>query len=215
MEKHLGITEAGLTNINKNVALPDIVKYKSHEKMLDMLKSQMFGRVTEPMGQWYRGIGQRVVKKAKGEINQFFSDIGTHINDAVTGAQEMQESLASGEEMIRDMGGEDAVRDMRLNMGGNALGGMASTWLIDKLIDPVKRKIEENGMVGASDYALLRKIANAPGRIRDFANSESDLPDDFDFLGRGKEWLKYAVGNNQIETMVKKRRRPIRSASLS
>lgn len=204
MEKHLGITEAGLTNINKNVALPDIVKYKSHEKMLDMLKSQMFGRVTEPMGQWYRGIGQRVVKKAKGEINQFFSDIGTHINDAVTGAQEMQESLASGEEMIRDMGGEDAVRDMRLNMGGNALGGMASTWLIDKLIDPVKRKIEENGMVGASDYALLRKIANAPGRIRDFANSESDLPDDFDFLGRGKEWLKYAVGNNQIETMVQK-----------
>lgn len=206
MEKHLGFTEAGFRDLVKNSALPDIVKYRNMEKMHDILKEQMYGRVTEPMGQWFRGIGQRIVKKAKGEINTFFSDIGAHINDRVTSAEGMREQMQSGFDMMRDIGGEDAVRDMKLNMGGSMLGGAASTYVINKLINPLKEKIAANGFMNDSNYTLMRKIEDAPALIRQWVRGggQGDPPLGLEFMGKGADWLRGAIGGNYKENLVQK-----------
>lgn len=206
MEKHLGFTEAGFRDLVKNSALPDIIKYRNMEKMHDILKEQMYGRVTEPMGQWFRGIGQRIVKKAKGEINTFFSDIGAHINDRVTSAEGMREEMQSGFDMMRDIGGEDAVRDMKLNMGGSMLGGAASTYVINKLINPLKEKIAANGFMNDSNYTLMRKIEDAPALIRQWVRSggQGEPPLGLEFLGKGTDLLRGAIGGNYKENLVQK-----------
>lgn len=201
MEKHLAISETAYTTISKNTGLPDILKYKDHEKMVDQLKTQIFGRVTEPMSEWYRGIGQRIVKKAKGEINSFFGSIGSHINDAVTGAQDIQDSLSGQLDTVRDMGGDAAVDDLRLNIAGSGVGSMASNYVINKLIDPIKKKIAANEILSASDVDLMTKLARMPMRMKEFANSSTD---EFNWLGVGKDILKSTIGRNEVQTMVQK-----------
>lgn len=200
-EKQLAISETAYHTIAKNTGLPDILKYKDHEKMVDQLKTQIFGRVTEPMSEWYRGIGQRIVKKTKGEINSFFGSIGSHINDAVTGAQDIQDSLSGQLDTVRDMGGDAAVDDLRLNIAGSGVGSMASNYVINKLIDPIKKKIAANEMVSASDFDLMTKLARMPMKMKEFANSSTD---EFNWLGVGKDILKSTIGRNTPETMVQK-----------
>ena len=200
-EKQLAISETAYRTISKNTGLPDILKYKDHEKMVDQLKTQIFGRVTEPMSEWYRGIGQRIVKKAKGEINSFFGSIGSHINDAVTGAQDIQDSLSGQLDTVRDMGGDAAVDDLRLNIAGSGVGSMASNYVINKLIDPIKKKIAANEILSASDVDLMTKLARMPMRMKEFANSSTD---EFNWLGVGKDILKSTIGRNEVQTMVQK-----------
>lgn len=197
MEQHLELTKSSFTSIAHNTSLPDIVKYRNHEKMIDELKSQIFGRVTEPAAQWYRGIGQRLVKKAKGEIKTFFSDIGGHINDSVTMVESAQDQMADAREML----GEDGMNDLRLNMAGNTLGSIAAQKAMDKLIKPIKDRIAKQGFVSASDYALMRKISTMPMRARDFANSSTQ---ETGMLGTALDALKSVMGNNRIETMVQR-----------
>lgn len=197
MEQHLELTKSSFTSIAHNTSLPDIVKYRNHEKMIDELKSQIFGRVTEPAAQWYRGIGQRIVKKAKGEIKTFFSDIGGHINDSVTMVESAQDQMNDA----RDMLGEDGMNDLRLNMAGNTLGSIAAQKAMDKLIKPIKERIAKQGFVSASDYALMRKISTMPMKARDFANSSTQ---ETGMLGTALDALKSVMGNNRIETMVQR-----------
>lgn len=197
MEQHLELTKSSFTSIAHNTSLPDIVKYTNHEKMIDELKSQIFGKVTEPASQWYRGMGQRIVKKAKGEIKTFFSDIGGHINDSVTMVESAQDQMNDA----RDMLGEDGMRDLRLNMAGNTLGSLAAQKAMDKLIKPLKEKIAKQGFIGASDYALMRKITTMPMRARDFANSSTE---ESGMMGTALDALKSVMGRNNIETMVQR-----------
>lgn len=201
MEKHLGITEVAFQNITKNTGLPDIIKYQNHEKMIDQLKTQIFGKVSEPLSQWYRGVGSRIVKKAKGEIKTFFSDVGGHINDAVMGAEQIQTDIGEQLETVRDLGGDSAVDDLRMQLAGGGLGNMASDYVLKKFIDPIKAKLANNEILGVNELKLLRKFARMPMQARDFANSSSD---GFGFGDRVMDWAKQAAGRNKPEVMVQK-----------
>lgn len=201
MEKHLAITEPSYKLLIKNTGMPDIIKYKDHEKMVDQLKSQMFGRVTEPLSQWYRGVGQRIVKKAKGEITTFFSNVGGHINDAVMNGEQVQSDLADQLETVRDLGGDQAVDDLRIDLAGGAAGQFASDWVLKKFIDPIKNKLKENGTIGINELKLLRKFDRLPMQMRDFANSSTD---EFNWLGAGKDLIKGTMGKNEIQTTIQK-----------
>lgn len=201
MEKHLALTEPAYKTLIKNTGMPDIIKYKDHEKMVDQLKSQIFGRVTEPLSQWYRGVGQRIVKKAKGEITTFFSNVGSHINDAVMNGEQVQSDLADQLETVRDLGGDQAVDDLRIDLAGGAAGQFASDWVLKKFIDPIKKKLKENGTIGINELKLLRKFDRLPMQMRDFANSSTD---EFNWLGAGKDLIKGAMGKNEIQTTIQK-----------
>lgn len=157
LQQQLEFNKVSIADIAKNTALPEVVKYHNSEVAKDMMKRKFLGKVTEPLSQWFGGVGSRVMMKARGDITGFFKDLGTQLGDFSGLMHEAQE-----------MGGNDLG-----SMGGDLAGQMAGGAVMNKLSVKLANKIRSMpGMNGTKITAigqfLERMQIEAPERFNKF-----------------------------------------------
>lgn len=162
LQQQLEFNKVTLAEIAKSTALPEVVKYQNSEVAKDMMKRKFLGKVTEPLSQWFGGVGARVMTKARGDITGFFKDLGTQLGDFSGLMHEAQE-----------MGDGDLV-----SMGGDLAGQMAGGAVMNKLSTKLANKIR--GMPGlngtkvtAVGQWLERMQIEAPERFNKFLKDAS------------------------------------------
>ena len=190
MQQHLEITKTSFDAIAKNTSLPDIVKAHDSERARELLKMKFLGEVTEPFSQWSRGIGRRIIGKAKSDIKGFFSNIGGAINDAVMGI----EMASEGAQEMGMSGG-----DMAIDMAGSMAGEAAVGKLREKLAPKLREFLEKNGMFNAGNFALLRMFSEAPDMLNEWSGQYTE---DSGPLGFITNWLKEGVGKHKVSNKV-------------
>lgn len=162
LQQQLEFNKVSIADIAKNTALPEVVKYHNSEVAKDMMKRKFLGKVTEPLSQWFGGVGSRVMTKARGDITGFFKDLGTQLGDFSGLMHEAQE-----------MGGDDLG-----GMGGDLAGQMAGGAVMNKLSVKLANKIRSMpGMNGTKITAigqfLERMQIEAPERFNKFLKDAS------------------------------------------
>lgn len=190
MQQHLDVTKSSFEVIAKNTSLPDILKAHDSEKARELLKMKFLGAVTEPFSQFSRGIGRRILTKAKADIKGFFSGIGGAINDAVMGLEMASEASA-------DMGVSGG--EMAGDMAGGMLADAAVGKLREKLAPKLRAQLEKLGLFNAGNFALLRMFSEAPEMINQWAGRATENQGVF---GTAEDWLKGAVGTHKINNKV-------------
>ena len=61
LQQQLEFNKVSMAQIAENTGLPEVVKYKNSEVAKDMMKRKFLGKVTEPLSQWFGGVGRKSV----------------------------------------------------------------------------------------------------------------------------------------------------------
>lgn len=188
-EQMLELSKAAYQDIIKNTALPDVVKVHNSERAEQILKEKFFGKVTDSMGPWFRGIGRRLVDRSKSKVKEFFSDLGGTVNDMVMMGEMVQEQLQSSQEM----GAGGSARDMGIDMAGEAIGGGLVNKLASMITKPIRKRMDESGKATANSLALLRFFQDMPGFINDWTRSDTTQSG---YTGSFIDFIKESIGSN-------------------
>ena len=184
-QQQLELSKRSFTDIVKNTGLPDFVKMQNKEFLQQALRTKFLGAMTEPMSQWFRGVGMRIINKGKTEMQTFFRDVGASLSDFVN-AGEMLGNMG-------DMTGQ-TEGEMVANMVGSGIGGMLAGKFGEWAGPKIRAALEKNEKFNSTNFALLRLFQDAPMLLNKWAGSSTEQ---YGMVGGLINFLKQAVGTNK------------------
>lgn len=197
-QQHSAQMVAANKQLIHNTGLPDMVKQHNTEKAMDLLKTQTFGRVTDSMSTWFRGVGDRIIGRSKANIRSFFRDLGTSINESVMMGDMAVSSIQTAREMAQ-MNGPNGERDFMLELGGGQAGSALARYLASKAVGPLRDRIARSQMMGGTSEALMRLSTDAPGLLNEWAGSQTNRQG---LMGRLEDFIKSSVGTSNRSDRV-------------
>lgn len=191
LTQHLELSKTSYDILVKNTALPELVKVQNSEIAKDMMKRKFLGKVTEPLSQWYSGIGQRVMMKARKDITTFFKDLGTNLGDFST-------MISNADEEMRDMGGGN-LGDLGLELAGQSAGGAVAGKLSDRAANFLRKKFGDNTTLKAIGQFAERVHLEAPERAKKFLEERAGDGTMFGWLA---DYVQEVAGKYQKSTVL-------------
>lgn len=187
LTQHLELSKTSYDILVKNTALPELVKMHNSEIAKDMMKRKFLGKVTEPLSQWYSGIGQRVMLKARKDITTFFKDLGTNLGD-------FSSMISDADEQLRDVGGGN-LGDLGMELAGQSAGGAVAGKMSDRVANMIRKRFGDTTRVKALGQFFERIHLEVPERAKKFLEEKAGA-------GGITGWLAEAAGKYQKSTVL-------------
>lgn len=181
-EKQLELSKVSYETLIKNTALPELVKVQNDEIAKDMLKKKFLGNVVDPMQKWFSGAGNKIITKARGDIKNFFTDLGAQVGSISEMAGMMDND---------GMGPQESGRDMALDLAGATAGGAVGAKMSTYFAKRLASYSEKYPGIAKYGHVLTRLFNEAPERTNNFLKNRAD---DGTIVGSVAGYAKSALG---------------------
>ena len=194
-------TKLLLENIQKNTALPEIVKTTNHESYKINARNKFWSSVNEGL---FSG-RNNIIGKISENIGRTVREKISSATEAFSMATMAMDGVAQQQEMAADFG-ENAQSGGEL--AGNMAGGMGVDWLASKFGGWINKQANKNKKIGSLGRKVGSFVSNAPQHLNEFKKSsqgEWDNESDSKLKKVGNFFLrvfKTVIPNMGIDTAV-------------
>ncbi|MBB5409292.1 cell pole-organizing protein PopZ [Paraburkholderia sp. HC6.4b] len=182
-----------LENIQKNTALPDLLKVKMREDWPTLLRNKFMGNA----GSWFLGQRSNFMRALTGQIR---SSLTSSLRNLVGSAQ-MGLGMA---DVGAGMSGMDGIGPSKAEMAGDMAGGLAAQGLASVLGSRIGRTLKGTRVgdfIERHGHTAGHFAQSVPQHLTEFAYS--DRLNDTPVVGSAVQWLKnQIIRANAVQTGV-------------